>query len=160
MFARLNDLTGWRRVMCIALRVLIPLTLAFIFTQSLLSPSASGQESDAVAGFLSNIFPADSFIIRNLRQLAHFAEYGILGAEISLYICLYVKNIILSSLASLGAAQSIALVDETLQIFSGRVADVKDVWTDFLGFFTLSALTYLVFFVVKSLKLKKDKTNG
>ncbi len=160
MQVRLSDLTGWRRVMCIALRVLIPLTLAFIFIQSMLSPAASGQESDAVAGFLSNIFPQDSFIIKNLRQLAHFAEYGILGAEISLYICLYVKNIIPSSLASLGAAQSVALVDETLQIFSGRVADLRDVWTDFLGFFTLSLITYLVFFFVKSLKIKKDKSNG
>jgi VanZ family protein len=160
MQVRLNDLTGWRKVVCISLRVLILLTLAFIFTQSMLSPAASGQESDAVAGFLSSIFPKDSFIIKNLRQLAHFAEYGMLGVEISLYICLYLKNIISSSLISLGVAQSIALIDETLQIFSGRVSDVRDVWTDFLGFLTLSAITYLVFFLVKNLKIKKDKSNG
>lgn len=160
MFARLNELVGWRRVMCIVLRVLIPLTLAFIFAQSLLSPATSGKESDAVAGFLSNIFPQDSFIIKNLRQLAHFAEYGILGAEVSLYVCLYVKKIIPASLISLGAAQSVALIDETLQIFSGRAAEVMDVWTDFLGFLTLSAITYLVFFFVKSLKIKKDNSNG
>ena len=52
-----------------------------------------------------------------------------------------------------------AFVDETIQIFSGRNPDIKDMWSDILGFLTLSIITYVAFFLVKRL-LKKEIQNG
>lgn len=160
MFRKVSDMTKREKAIRIALITLIVSTLAFIFTQSALSPSASGQESDAVAGFLSHIFSPDGFIITNLRQIAHFAEYGVLGVWISLYVCLFGIKTRALALISLAVGQTVALIDETIQMFSGRVADIVDVWTDFLGFFTLSLVTYLVFLAVIRFKRKKDEING
>ena len=159
MFKKFPDMGKKERILYVLLLTLILLTLSFIFVQSSLSPSASGQESDAVAGFLSAIFPSDGFIISNLRQIAHFAEYGVLGVWTSLFVCFFAIKVRASALASFAAAQCVALIDETIQIFSGRVADVVDVWTDFLGFLTFSAIVYLAFFALIRNR-KKDLANG
>ena len=78
--------------------ILIALTLAFIFLHSLMSPEVSSNESDAVCdvvtdvvvGVIGNETPAQieksekatKFIDENMRKIAHFVEFSILGAEI------------------------------------------------------------------------------
>ena len=155
MFKRFCDVSKKERIVYVLLLLLITFTLSFIFVQSALSPTASGQESEAVAGFLSAIFPSDGFLISNLRQIAHFAEYGVLGIWMSLFVCFFALKIKVCACASFAAAQCIALIDETIQIFSGRVADVVDVWTDFLGFLILSSVIYLAFYAVSRYRRKR-----
>ena len=148
MFKRRSEMTDRERIISVSLIIIICLTLLFIFFQSILPPAASKEESDSVAGILSLIFPRDSFIIKNIREIAHFLEYGLLGVEISLYVCFFACKPFAASAASFASALLVATIDEIIQIFSGRVADILDVCTDFSGFVTLSIITYAVCFFI------------
>lgn len=97
MFQGIFEAQGKRRSIGITLISLIALTVTFIFSQSMLPSALSGAESDAAKGFLSLIFSTDtpfgSFIINNIRKIGHFTEYGILGFEVSIFICLFADKI-------------------------------------------------------------------
>lgn len=129
----------------ISLLVLIFLTLAFIFTQSSLSKKKSSQQSEAVGDVLEEIIPPDTkpgaVIHKNIRKIAHFVEFGALGAELALYSIFFVKKTKFS-LFTLPLALATALLDETVQIFSKRGPSVVDVWIDFSGFLFASVLVY------------------
>lgn len=121
----------------------IGVTVALIFLQSLLPPSVSSNESGWVRTWLAAIFPTDTafgaFLYHNVRKIAHFAEYAVLGGEVGLY------------LGGRGGARRwlhcacfgffVAFADETLQIFSSRGPAIADVWLDLSGF--LSAFLLL-----------------
>ena len=145
----------------IILLSLMVLTVGFIFTQSLLSRETSGEESAAVSGWLSNIFPTSTalgaFIFDNIRKIAHFIEFGILGTEFSLYALLYSKEKIKGLLCVLPASFCVAFLDETLQIFSGRGPSIADVWLDFFGALTFSAICFTFYFLALKLTLKLSK---
>ncbi len=148
MLRRTDEMTKRERTVSAALITLICLTLAFIFLQSLLPPSVSKEESDSVASLLSLIFPEDSFVVKNIRTIAHFLEYGLLGVEVSIYLCLFAKKLFATSAISFALSFAVAIFDETIQIFSGRATELKDVFTDFSGFVTLSLLTYAAYFLI------------
>lgn len=145
---RLEDKT-WLKVVLIAT---IALTVCFIFVQSMLSPETSSEESDAVGEFVGGIIPPETkpgeFIQINIRKIAHFSEFALLGLEISLYALFFhrKKSFILMSYAF---ALFIALIDETIQLFSGRGPSIFDVWLDFFGFATLAMIVYAVAFAVR-----------
>lgn len=136
----------------------IALTLIFVFLQSLKGKDASTADSEAVAGFLARIFsednPIGAFVLGNVRKIAHFCEYGLLGAECTLYLLLFVKKRTVGIAHTAAFAFFSAFVDETLQIFSGRGPQISDVWLDVLGFTCLSLLTAGAFFGVKHLYAK------
>ena len=147
------------------LLVFILLTVAFIFTQSLLPSEVSSSESEGVKGFLSTIFPPDTplgeFISQNVRKIAHFVEFGILGAELTLFAIFFTANerkyLPLSQLVSF----FVAFFDETLQIFSGRGPMISDVWLDFCGSLCFSVSVYLVCLSVRRIKKRKaGQKNG
>ena len=50
-------------------------------------------------------------------------------------------------------APIVALLDETVQIFSDRGPAISDVWIDVLGYFVANILVYLIAFLVKKLQL-------
>ena len=131
----------------------VVLTLIFIFLQSLKGKDASTTDSEAVAGFLARIFsqdtPLGAFVLGNVRKIAHFCEYGLLGAECTLYLLLFVKRPAAGIAHTAAFAFFSAFVDETLQIFSGRGPQISDVWLDVLGFACLSVLTAGAFIAVK-----------
>ena len=132
-------------VVRISLLVLIFLTLAFIFSQSMLPKEKSANQSEAVSEKLEEIIPPDTkpgaVIHKNIRKIAHFIEFFLLGSEIALYSLLFVKSGKFS-LFTLPLALVIALLDETVQIFSNRGPSVTDVWIDFSGFLFASVLVY------------------
>ena len=142
---------GYLSVIKKILILLILATVAFIFIQSSMSPEKSAEQSDKVGEIVEEIIPPDTatgeFVKINLRKIAHFVEFALLGLEISLYTSLFLrkKNY---ALLSYPTALFIALFDETIQIFSGRGSSVKDVWIDFLGFSTAAALVYAIAFLV------------
>ena len=149
----------------ITLGVIIILTLIFILSHSLMSPEASQEESDTVGGAVSSVFPTDTafgaFLQTNIRNIAHFCEYGLLGAEISLAVSLWGKRKIRLSFLSLLLAVAVAFVDETVQIFSGRVSSVTDMWIDTFGFFTLYTVVAIVFSVICFFRRRrKNKTDA
>jgi len=115
-----------------ALRVLLIATVCFIWGNSLLSRADSAALSGRVAAWLRSIgIPLKDDGL--LRKLAHFAEFGVLGCELTMLLRLRglkgLQNFSYSALA----AFFIAAADETIQIFSGRGAQLSDVLLDFTG---------------------------
>ena len=154
--------------------ILIAATLVFIFGQSMLPTIESGKQSDKVIGALGNtaetligtgtaekqeqVDSIKTFIQTYIRKFAHFFEYGLLGIEIALFVffeygsrgkkrfqkpfalkfCFYA--VIFCILA--------AFIDESIQIFSGRVPAVVDIWIDFGGFSAFFAIVFVLLLLI------------
>ena len=159
--------------------VLIALTLAFIFGQSMLPASRSMQASDSVADTVEDILDHDApsgsgtedeghsrpvldFFIKYLRKIAHFVEHGILGLE-TFFLLLAMqrrksvdRGIMPISTAALIFSLNFGLLvgffDETIQIFSGRMYSIVDVWLDFAGYATFTALLTLTYVISRLVK--------
>lgn len=161
--------------------VLIALTLAFIFGQSMLPASRSMQTSDSVADTVEDILdheapssdgtgtenkeasrPVLDFFIKYLRKIAHFVEHGILGLEM-FFLLLAIERqknseqgIMPLSTAALIFSLNIGLLaglfDETIQIFSGRMYSIVDVWLDFAGYATFTVLLTLTYIIIRLIK--------
>ncbi len=145
--------------MRLLLIVLIVATLAFIFGNSTLTAEQSGVQSGAVTDVIVNTMPSDKqpvdIVAKNdfhqdLRKVAHFAEYALLGLEISLLFVFFAESIKLSTVILPIVAVFSAFIDESIQLLSDRSPAVSDMWIDIAGFATLSALTYAVYFMLKA----------
>ncbi len=156
--------TQRRARMC--LFALFVLTLGFIWWNSLQSGLESSNLSGSFGAFLERLlgFPIDSFL---LRKLAHFSEYGLLGAEAAAaerltpgrgaFGALSGRNLLETPLLGLLAA----VIDETLQLFSeGRAAAVPDVWIDTAGFCTGFFGLLLLLFLCRSVFRRKRGTHA
>ena len=124
------------------LTVLVGLTLAFIWGNSLMPGAVSGAISDWFGAVLSHIFGGQVDTVHGhgvLRKLAHGTEYLVLGAE----LCwLLIPEKPWTALALSGVLA--ALTDETIQLFvPERCGQIKDVWID-LGGFTVGVLLCLL----------------
>ena len=139
------------------------LSICFIFSNSLKNPSASNQQSENVAESLRQILnPAkqveqEAFYIY-IRKLAHFVEFSVLG------FCLKGTAVTLGyrrnypyTLFPLLIAIFVAVMDESIQSFTGRTSSVKDVFIDSLGglFGILLMFTMSVFIEKTKSKLRK-----
>jgi VanZ like family. len=121
------------------LRLMLIVTLCFIWGNSLLSRDESSLLSQGLTAWLRSIgipIKDDHFV----RKLAHFCEFGLLGCELTLLLWLrrplHLRELFTSAfLAFLAGA-----ADETIQIFSSRGSQVSDVLLDFCG-----ALTGILF---------------
>ena len=128
------------------LRLLLALTLCFIWGNSLLSREDSAQLSGSLTEWLRSIgIPVSEHF---LRKLAHFSEFGLLGCELTLLLWLRgvrrPRGMGFSALAALLAASA----DETIQIFTGRGSQVSDVLLDFSGALTGILLCTLIIVLV------------
>jgi VanZ family protein len=163
MFKKPSELVGGVKILWYTLVALIIFNLIFIFTQSSLPSEVAGEEAGTVTDIVVEILPDDSpaedYAENNMDKIAHFTEYASLGFFVSLFICFFGLQPQMLAPFSLLFAEVMAFIDETIQIFSGRNPDIKDMWSDILGFLTLSIITYLAFFLVKRL-LKKEIQNG
>ncbi len=127
-----------------AVRVLLVLTIAAIWGQSMIHKEASQVESDALLTVLN---PFDDVEIGNatseaywhlsdvFRKLAHLIEYGILGCELMVFQTIRKQKVAVKQafINLLFAGMLIGLIDETIQVFSQRGSLVSDVWIDTLG---------------------------
>lgn len=141
---------------------LILLTLSFIYIQSMLPREESSKESNAVGDIVADIVPPETkpgaFLQLNLRKVAHFLEFALLGAEITLYILLFMRCGIVIYL-SLVSAPLVALLDETIQIYSGRAPSMIDVLIDTSGFLTATAIFYTVAAIVMLIRKNVNKNS-
>ncbi len=145
---------------------MIVFTLAFIFVNSMLPTEVSKAESDNVTGWLEQVLPEESvislFMLNNTRKIAHFVEFGVLSAELTVYALLFAEKkrngVTLAFLMSFIAA----FLDETIQIFSLRGAAVSDVWIDLFGALSFSAVTLLAYFICIAIQKYKrsEAENG
>ena len=136
--------------------LLIVLTVIFIWGQSFLSQKQSGEESEAVRSFLEKIFifenPVTDFILKYIRKIAHFTEFGVLGLEMSLFT-FFCTSFSLRDKAYLSIfGPVVAIIDETIQKFTGRGSAFFDVMIDSAGYFILVLITVLVCLIIKNSK--------
>ena len=131
------------------LRVSIPLTLSFIWGNSLLSGKQSGEVSgvvvsviypaaEKIAGFLSGAGPGEGPLLSLekvtfwVRKAAHFSEYAFLGIQAGLYGRVTDRKL----MQVLPFGPLTAAVDEAIQTHSaGRSGELKDVCIDSAGFY-------------------------
>ena len=125
----------------IILGLLVLLTLAFIWGNSLL-PRTESQEISR--GLLAELCAALEHVGLHidpqndhwLRKLAHFGEFGMLGAELGLLLCLNRRQSVQGFVNCAFAGLAVAVTDEALQLIPNRGSQVQDVLLDFAGFLT------------------------
>ncbi|MBQ7386600.1 MAG: VanZ family protein [Clostridia bacterium] len=148
-----------QNVLQYVLIALIAVTVLSFFIHSLMPREISAEESDGVASILSTVIPPDTpvgaFIVNNIRKIAHFCEYGLLGIELAIYGALFVESKKRAALMSLVFAHATAFIDESLQIISGRGPSITDVWLDLFGYVVLYLLTCAAIFAIRKLRSKE-----
>lgn len=131
--------------------ILIIATLSFTFFQSSKNKEDSNETSENFGEIIEPIIPSDTpvgdYVHSNIRKIAHFIEFLALGTEIALYIVVFHAKLKIAAF-SLLAAPVLALIDETIQIFSDRGPSIADVWLDVSGYFAGALLTYAVGFLI------------
>lgn len=125
--------------LCRLIKILIALTLAFIWVNSLMPRAESQAVSQGLLERIVELFRALGIHISPksdhfLRKLAHFVEFGILGAEFSLLLHLRDKQGPQGFVNCAFAGLSAAVMDESLQLISNRGSQIQDVLLDFCGY--------------------------
>ena len=126
-----------RDVWSLVLLVLIVATFVFIWTNSMEGPEESNEKSrwvmQLITPFLEIFVGKGNVTGFMVRKLAHFTEFGLLGAELTLMLILRKRKSIqwLVNIASLFFVT--AAIDETIQIFADRGSTLLDVWLDAFG---------------------------
>lgn len=150
------------KILRFSLIFLVLATLIFIFVQSMLPPAQSAEESNKVGEIVGEIIPPETpvgnYVQINIRKIAHFVEFAILGAEVAFYVMIFERKLT-RGLVVYPAAMILAFFDESIQMFSGRGPAILDVWIDFSGFCASSLLIFgcssLILFIMNRAKLKQ-----
>ena len=128
-------------------------TLLFIWGHSCMPPEMSGNESNAVRGFLERLIGSDTplslLILKYVRKIAHFTEFALLAFEMTLFTYICTKSRLSDLVRCVCFGTIVAIIDETIQIFAGRGSSVVDVLIDTSGYLTSFLLTSLLCFAVR-----------
>ena len=153
---------GKRKKIIVAIEsVLIAITLCFIFQNSILSKQQSSSQSGQVYSSFIQIFDAifgQGVITQHVfRKMAHAVEFFVLGVEVYLlyYTLVGLKLKRLFEILCIGLI--VGLVDESIQVFSNRGAQVLDVWIDFAGYLLGVVICLGCVLVVKSIIKRRNK---
>ena len=145
------------------LSICIAATLAFIWIHSCMGQEESSQESGFIYDLLCPFF--ELFVGKGnvtehfIRKLAHFTEFFGLGLELKLLMKLVLLDTpyILRMINAWTLGTMCALIDETIQIFSGRGPAIADVWLDSAGCLTGVLLMSLIIIIVNKHIRKKEE---
>ena len=136
--------------------ILLIALLLFIWGNSMLNQESSQAESGAVLNFLTPIFNAifgeNVVTMYLIRRVAHFIEYSCLGILVTIVLGSHRKykkprQLFDRVFGSLSIGLLVAVIDETIQWFSGRTSSVIDVWLDFSGILTGTFIVALIIFI-------------
>ncbi len=149
-----------RKIWVAAVSVLIALTLAYIWHNSVESIPVSRSRSEELVEILEPILEpvvgkgkvTDHFV----RKAAHFTEFALLGAELRLLFLLLGFGTVQGHANALFAALAAAVVDETIQYFYGRGSMVLDVALDFGGAFFGALVLLLIALAVRGWRKRKQ----
>ncbi len=152
-----------RYIAAVLLALLLLLTLAFIFGNSLKPADASNAQSGGFIAMLGRIFGLSPAVTENegfravVRTLAHFCEFALLGAEVAALLLLLGAP----RIAHAGGGLFVILVavsDECIQRFvPGRTSDILDVAVDSAGGLFGLLLVLLAFFLFFRPRAKKHE---
>jgi len=126
-----------RRLTLVIYAVLIGAALAFIWGNSLESIPVSREKSLGILKLVSpliELFVGKGNVTDHLvRKLAHFCEYGFLGALLASFAVARRRAKLQSVANCLSFSLAVAVADEAIQILSNRGSQVSDVLLDFAG---------------------------
>lgn len=132
--------------------------ICFIWGNSLLSTELSSQLSQTVGELLAGILgkgnSTETVGGLSVRKLAHFAEFFALGAAIMSLLTVSVKGLYKRYSSATFLGLFVPVIDETIQIFSGRGSSLRDVWIDVCGYALGCILVCVTFFFVEKLKTR------
>ena len=140
--------------------IALVIVLGFIFVNSMMNGVISQSISALPKKFVQLFIPygkykwLDDFLIHRIRKFTHCAEFCVL----ELLICyLYsAKNNKQKLLNTFYISLSVAILDETIQIFSHRQSNISDIWRDMFGVL-IGCLLYLLLYKINN--HRKVKTN-
>ena len=137
--------------------LLLVANLAFIWGNSLMDGSQSGQLSGGILAWINSFLGLEEagaeFLHHLIRKAAHFTEFACLGALLT-WGCGMAGHIGVSlyTLPLFGSLTA-ACIDETIQIYvAGRGSSLLDVWTDAAGALTGMMLLLLGHHLCKKYK--------
>ena len=142
----------------IILLIAIICATVFIWSNSLMSKAGSAEQSDKVAGWIERLLTNDgmydltatgAWILKYLRKIAHFLEFMGLSMLLSAYKLTFPRK---EKIWALLYAPAVAIVDEIIQIFSGRGPAVSDVLLDCCGAATGMVIMLLMVAAIGTLK--------
>lgn len=118
--------------------LLLLLTTAFIWSNSLRNAAASTEQSGSFRALFARLFDVQQepfrFLYENMRKVAHFSEFALLGAEAAILPAVFEKKRLRRLALAWLFCVLVAAVDETIQYFvPGRAAAVADVALDSAG---------------------------
>jgi len=148
---------------CISKRIIISLlivTLCFIWINSMMPSQLSNEFSNSIVKLLGGTVTHSKEEAKqattmlnseNVRKLAHFLEYAILGCVTMTLKLKHHRR--LSDILLLGLG--IAVIDETIQLFDGRTSSIKDIWIDMAGFLSAILIVWVVNKMIHWIKKKR-----
>lgn len=122
--------------------LLVVLTVGFIWSNSFFSQTESAEQSSRVLEIVRRFFVGIGaehtnlflFVEKYIRKIGHFSEYFLLGSEtVFLFFWKDFRFGLQKFWNSLSLSVTVAVVDESIQIFSGRGPEVRDVLIDSSG---------------------------
>lgn len=153
-------MTKTKKLLPILLLIIILATVAFIWSNSMPSIPESKAESlevvEVVKPVLEPIVGPGNVTDHLVRKLAHFVEFGVLGCELMQLVIVRKRRGVQPLINCLFAGLAVAVIDETIQIFSGRGSQVQDVWLDFAGAATGLFFVLLISFIVRAIRKRRQ----
>lgn len=151
------------RTRAIIISGLVVLTIAFIWSNSFQSVPESQADSLSVVEAIEPLLKLGSggtkMDVERFRKVAHFAEFWLLGLELALLLIALRKVSLQNAVNCLFASLVVAVVDETIQVFSDRGSRVTDVLLDYSGAVTGLLAAFLVYWLVKKARLSRIRLN-
>ena len=147
--------------------ILLICNLLFIFGNSLLdgqsSMAVSKKAEQAIEKVVGKDIENDAYEVAMygktfnnfLRKCAHAVEFFSLG--VLSCICFLPLKGVLRSLSIISLGMAVPLIDETIQLFTGRSSKVSDIWIDITGYAVGCILTLIVFSVIYFIRKKRLK---
>lgn len=148
------------------LAILIVLTLAFIWSNSLENAEVSSDKSGKVIEIVKPIVDPedkidDDMFVNIVRKLAHFSEFALLGMESFLFAVTFRKKgrtTLPYAGVAIGGAFLCAVTDELLQLTSeGRSCQFLDMMIDLAGIITGVCIVLFLRMILLSINLLNKK---
>ena len=144
----------------VVLTVLTVAAVAAIFYNSSQSAIESTERSSPLTDWINGIlagFPIPFSVTESfIRKLAHFTEYAILGAMLSVTYYVYQLKIRTALISTLITGAVIATIDEIIQLFpAGRSCQISDILLDCCGVAFATAIVMLIIRAIENNRLKK-----
>lgn len=130
----------------------IIIVLAFIWGHSLVPMDMSAQESNWITEHIISpilaLFGVDEVSTHLVRKLAHVSEFLLLA----LLVCAYLRGSIIKGFY---VCFTVAFLDESIQLLSGRGSLISDVWVDLIGV-VIGIVVGKVFTIISGMKHERE----